>query len=348
MTTLQPPVHRAVAAWLLVCALVVAGITVVGGVTRLTRSGLSITEWKPVAGTLPPLSTAAWEEAFAKYRATPEYRIVNTGMTLEGFKRIFWWEYVHRLLARGIGVVFLVPFLWFLARRRIPPGYGGRLAGLFMLGGLQGLMGWLMVKSGLVDNPHVSPIRLTAHLGLAVTIFGGMLWTAASLLFPDAGTGGRAAQRDRWRTARRQAYAVLGLVGLMVLTGGLVAGLKAGLAFNTWPLMNGAFVPPLLLQFDPWWWNAFENVVTVQFNHRMAAYALVAAVAVLWWTVRREPSAPARARAGVHWLAGGVLVQATLGIATLLFMVPVAVASLHQAGALVVFALALNVAHALR
>src|SRR5690349_1518276 len=171
---------RAVAAWLLVCCALVFAMVVVGGVTRLTHSGLSITEWQPIVGTVPPRSAADWEQAFAKYRATPEYRQVNAGMTLPEFQRIFWWEYAHRLLGRAIGVAFLVPFLWFLLRRRLPPGYAAPLATIFLLGAAQGALGWYMVQSGLVDDPRVSQFRLTAHLGLAVLIFGAMLWTALS------------------------------------------------------------------------------------------------------------------------------------------------------------------------
>lgn len=337
------PSPRAIAAWLFVCAVLVFGIIVVGGVTRLTHSGLSIAEWKPIMGTLPPLTEAAWQDVFAKYQLTPEYRHVNGWMTLHDFKGIFWWEYVHRLLGRLIGVAYFLPLLWFALRRQIPKGYAGRLATIFVLGGLQGLLGWLMVKSGLVDNPRVSHLRLTAHLGLAVLILGAMVWTALSLLYPA-----RVGRERGAAIARRWAYGVVGLVALMVLTGGLVAGLRAGFAFNTWPLMGNAFVPPMLLHLQPWWRNLVSNIATVQFDHRLTAYLLIAAASVLWWKVFRDRSLPARARYGATALIAMVLVQATLGIATLLLFVPIVLASLHQACAIVVFALALNVAHALR
>ncbi len=335
---------RAVAAWLLACCALVFAMVVVGGVTRLTHSGLSITEWQPIVGTLPPLSTADWEVAFAKYRETPEYRQVNHAMTLAEFKGIFWWEYFHRLLGRLIGVAFLVPFLWFAVRRRIPEGYGAALAGIFVLGGLQGALGWYMVKSGLVDDPRVSQFRLTAHLGLAFVIFAAMFWVALSLLAPAR----IARPGPRERSARRFASAFAGLVFAMVLTGGFVAGIRAGFAYNTFPLMNGHVVPPEIMLLDPWWKNFFYNMATVQFDHRLLAWVLAFAAPLLWWNVRAAAGAPARARTGAHLLLAMLAVQIALGIATLVHVVPVPLAAAHQAGALLVFALALHVAHALR
>jgi cytochrome c oxidase assembly protein subunit 15 len=331
---------RAVAAWLLLCCALVFAMVVVGGVTRLTHSGLSITEWQPIVGTIPPLSQADWAEAFAKYQATPEYRLVNHAMTLAEFKGIFWWEYFHRLLGRLIGLVFLLPFLSFVARRRIPPGYALPLAAIFVLGALQGAMGWYMVKSGLVDDPRVSQFRLTAHLAIAFLIFGAMFWTAMSLLAPRR--AGSVAQGLRGATA---AFAVL--VFVMVCSGGLVAGLRAGLAYNTFPLMNGQFVPPEILMLEPVWRNFFWNMATVQFDHRILAWLIAIVTPLLWWRVLRA-NAPRRARLGAHALLGMVAVQLALGIATLVNVVPLPLAALHQANALVVFALALNLAHATR
>jgi len=322
----------------------VFAMIVVGGATRLTHSGLSITEWQPIVGTIPPLSQADWQVAFDKYRATPEYQQVNKGMTLDAFKRIFWWEYAHRLLGRLIGVVFLVPFVWFLARRQIPAGYGWKLGGLFVLGGLQGAMGWYMVKSGLVDDPRVSQFRLTAHLALAFLIFGAMLWVALSLLHPDRARLPGPAQR----TARRWSLGVVALVFAMVVTGGFVAGIRAGRAYNTFPLMNGAIVPPELFLIDPWWKNFFWNMATVQFDHRLGAWLLFFLVPLLWWKVRRAERVPARARLASDGLVAMVAVQIGLGIATLLLLVPVPLAVAHQAGAVLVFGLALYLAHALR
>ena len=363
---------RAVAAWLFACCALGFAMIVVGGVSRLTHSGLSITEWQPIVGTLPPLSEADWQAAFAKYQATPEYKLVNHGMSLDEFKGIFWWEYAHRLLGRMIGIVFLVPFLWFALRGAIPKGYGGRLAAIFVLGGLQGAMGWYMVKSGLVDDPRVSQFRLTAHLLLAFVILGAMQWVAMCLLYPHArgetslaapkgeqfalGAALRAnvpiAARDAVadaaaRSVRRFAIVVVALVLLMIATGGFVAGIRAGFAYNTFPLMNGHVVPPETMLLSPWWKNFFYNMATVQLDHRIGAYLLAIAVPALWWRVRRSPGASPRARTGANLLLAMLCVQIALGIVTLVNVVPLPLAALHQAGAVLVFALALNLAHAL-
>jgi cytochrome c oxidase assembly protein subunit 15 len=337
------PPTRPLVAWLFACALLVFAMIVVGGVTRLTHSGLSITEWQPIVGTLPPLDAADWNEAFAKYQATPEFRDVNHAMTLAEFKRIFWWEYFHRLLGRAIGVVFFVPYVWCLACRRIPRGFAWPLAGVFLLGGLQGAVGWFMVKSGLVDDPRVSQFRLTAHLGLAFAILAAMLWTAWSLLDPRKIDRGA----DGVRRARRWSLAVAALVFVMVLSGGFVAGIRAGSAYNTFPLMNGQLVPAEILMIAPWWKNFFWNMATVQFDHRAIAWALGVLVPLAWWRVHRA-QVPARARHGATALLALLAVQVALGIATLVNVVPLPLAALHQAGAVVVFVLALNVAHALR
>ncbi|MDE2358185.1 MAG: COX15/CtaA family protein [Betaproteobacteria bacterium] len=318
-------------------------MVVVGGVTRLTHSGLSITQWQPIVGTVPPLSESAWNDAFTRYQATPEYRDVNRGMTLQAFKGIFWWEYFHRLLGRAIGVAFLLPYLWFLLRRRIPPGYAKSLAGIFVLGGLQGALGWFMVESGLVSDPRVSQFRLTAHLGLAFLIYAAMLWTGLSLMF----TGRADRNLPGVRRARALAFGVAALVFVMVLSGGFVAGIRAGFAYNTFPLMQGRGVPPEIMALSPWWKNFFWNLATVQFDHRIIAWLLAFFIPYTWWQLRRSRS-PLRARRGADALVAGLAVQVSLGIATLVNVVPVPLAAMHQAGALVVFTLALNVAHALR
>ncbi len=343
VAAVSPAPHRPVALWLLGCCALVFCMVVVGGVTRLTHSGLSIVEWQPLVGTLPPLDDAQWQVTFDKYKLTPEYREVNKGMSLDEFKGIFWWEYFHRLLGRLIGVAFLVPYLWFLVRRRIPPGYAVRLAGIFVLGGLQGALGWYMVKSGLVDDPRVSQFRLTAHLGLAFVIFAAMFWTALSLMRPPVADASPA-----MRALGRRALWLALLVFAMVLTGGLVAGIRAGFAYNTWPLMNGTLVPPELFMLEPWWRNFFWNMATVQFQHRLVAYALAVAIPMLWWRVVAAPGVPAVARAGAHLLLAAIVGQIALGIATLLLVVPLPLAAAHQAGAVVVLAAALNLAHALR
>ena len=236
-TTMGPSaLERRIAAWLITCCALVFAMVVLGGVTRLTRSGLSIVEWQPIVGTLPPLTSADWQALFLKYQQTPEYQKVNPGMTLDGFKGIFWLEYFHRLLGRLIGVAFFVPFLYFLWRRALALPLALKLGGVFVLGALQGAMGWYMVKSGLVDDPRVSQYRLTAHLLLAIAIYGGMLWVALDLLFPVAG---RNVALRGLRRVRRLAWAVTVLVIAMVVTGGFVAGIRAGYAYNTFPLMNG-------------------------------------------------------------------------------------------------------------
>ena len=337
-------VMRPIAIWLFVCCTLVFALIVVGGVTRLTHSGLSIVEWQPIVGTLPPLSDGDWQEVFAKYQLTPEYRQVNHAMTLAEFKGIFWWEYAHRLLGRAVGVVFLVPLLVFAARRRIPPGYGKALAGIFVLGGLQGAMGWYMVQSGLVDDPHVSQFRLTAHLGLALLIFAAMFWIALSLTFPSSAE----ASTPSRRAVRRFAVAVAALVFAMALTGGFVAGTRAGFAYNSFPLMNGNVIPPEILMLEPWWKNFFWNMATVQFDHRLIAWLLAIVVPLLWWKVRMGGGLPPRARSGATLLLALLALQIALGISTLLLVVPVPLAAAHQAGAVLVFAAALNLAHALQ
>jgi cytochrome c oxidase assembly protein subunit 15 len=313
--------RRCVAAWLLVCAVLVLALVAVGGVTRLTRSGLSIVEWQPLIGVLPPLSDADWQSLFAKYRQTPEYRLVNAGMGLEGFKRIFWWEYSHRLLARLVGLVFLVPLLWFQFRGALERPLAWKLWGIFALGALQGALGWWMVKSGLVDDPKVNPVRLTAHLGLALAIFAAELWLALGLLAPRVGRAGRLAA------------ALPFVVYAMALSGGMVAGLRAGLAYNTFPLMNGHWVPPEVLSLEPWWRNFLYNMATVQLVHRSFFWLLAVLVPLAWWQGRAHPAATA--------LLAAFVLQATLGIATLLSGVPVALGAAHQAGAVLVLAAAL-------
>jgi cytochrome c oxidase assembly protein subunit 15 len=334
---------RSVALWLFACCALVFAMVVVGGVTRLTHSGLSIVEWQPIVGTLPPVTDAQWQEAFTQYQATPEFRHVNHAMDLAGFKGIFWWEYFHRLLGRLIGVVFFVPLAWFALRRRIPASLVPPLVAVFALGALQGAMGWYMVQSGLVDDPRVSHLRLTAHLGLALAIFAAMFWIGLSLMRPQRSSAG-----DGLGRLRAAGVALAALVFAMALTGGLVAGIRAGFAYNTFPSMNGYLVPPEILMVDPWYRNFLDNMATVQFDHRLLAWTLVLVVPLFWWRVRRHRAASRAARSGASALVALLAVQVTLGIATLLLRVPVPLAALHQAGAVLVFAAALNAAHALR
>lgn len=335
--------RRRIAVWLLVCCALVLIMVVVGGVTRLTRSGLSIVEWQPIAGTLPPLNAEAWETTFAKYRETPEYLKVNQGMTLDEFKGIFWWEYIHRLLGRTIGLAFLLPLLWFALRRQIERSLLPRLIGIFCLGGVQGAIGWWMVKSGLVDTPRVSHVRLAVHLGTAFLIFSAMFWTALDLLAHE-----RSARPSPERsTLARWSLVLCAWIFVMVLSGALVAGTRAGYAYNTFPLMDGHWVPPGLAELSPWWDNLFHNLTTVQFNHRTIAWSLFFLVPLFWWRSRRIELPPA-ARRPINLLLGMLAVQIALGICTLLLQVPVALGAAHQGGALVLLALALWSAHALR
>jgi len=333
---------RTVAMWLLACCALVFAMVVVGGITRLTHSGLSIVEWQPIVGVLPPLGEAGWQEAFGKYRQTPEYRLVNPGMSLDGFKSIFWWEYVHRLLGRLIGAAFLLPLLWFALRGQIARALAWKFAAIFGLGALQGALGWYMVQSGLVDNPRVSQFRLAAHLGIAFLIYAAMLWIALDLLFPRESQPGGVS-----RGLRRFAFALAALIFLMALSGGLVAGIRAGLAYNTFPLMNGNIVPPEIFSLEPWHLNFSSNMATVQFDHRLLALLLALLVPWFWLSVRRA-AAPRRSRLGAHLLVAALALQIALGIATLLLAVPVPLAAAHQAGALLVFTAALFVAHSLR
>jgi heme a synthase len=333
--------RRAVAGWLLACAALVFAMVVVGGITRLTHSGLSIVEWQPIVGAVPPLDDAQWQETFAKYRKTPEYLQVNRGMTLAEFKAIFWWEYAHRLLGRLIGLVFVLPLAGFWLRGRVPRALLPRLVGILVLGGLQGALGWTMVQSGLVDDPRVSQYRLAAHLGLAAAIYAALLWTALDLLHPQAPGSSRAPG------LRRFSLVLVAIVFLMILSGGLVAGIRAGLAYNTFPLMNGRVLPPEAFVLDPWYLNFFSNMALVQFDHRLIAWALALLVPWFWLRARREaPSA--RARRSGDALLVLLAVQIALGIATLLLAVPVPLAAAHQAGAMAVFTAVLLAAHAMR
>jgi cytochrome c oxidase assembly protein subunit 15 len=330
---------RAVAVWLLACCALVFAMVVVGGITRLTHSGLSIVEWQPIVGAVPPLDEAGWQETFGKYRQTPEYRLVNPHMTLEGFKGIFWWEYVHRLLGRLIGAAFLLPLLWFALRGRIERALTWKFVVILGLGALQGALGWYMVQSGLVDNPRVSQYRLIAHLGLAFLLYAAMLWIALDLLFTRVSPVSRG--------LRRFAFALAALIFLMALSGGLVAGIRAGLAYNTFPLMSGRLVPPAIFSLEPWYLNFFSNIATVQFDHRLIAWLLAFLVPWFWLSVRRS-AVPPRARLGADFLLAALALQISLGIATLLLAVPVPLAAAHQAGALLVFSAAIFVAHSLR
>ena len=335
----SPTSRRAIRVWLLVVAALMVLTVVVGGATRLTESGLSIVEWKPVTGVLPPLDERAWQVEFDKYKAIPQYRERNAGMSLADFKTIYWWEWTHRVLARLVGVVFLLPLLWFLWRGQVEPHLRARLLTIFFLGAALGAVGWWMVASGLSDRVSVSQYRLAFHLTLACVIFAAVLWTAQNLIM-------RAPVAAPVRI-RASALVLLGLVIVQIYLGALVSGLRAGLIYNTWPLIDGSLVPDgaRLFFIAPAWRNVFENTLTVQFDHRMLAYAV-------WLLALLHAADVARTLRGggvltsALALAAAVTLQAVFGIATLLHQAPLALALLHQAMALVVLAVA--VVHAER
>ncbi|MGB6538922.1 MAG: COX15/CtaA family protein [Xanthobacteraceae bacterium] len=335
--------RRAVRRWLFAVAALVFAMVLVGGATRLTESGLSITEWQPVMGALPPMSEAQWQVEFHRYQQIPQYRDLNAGMSLGAFKSIFWWEWTHRLLGRLIGVVFLVPLLWFLWRGWIGPGLRGRLWLIFALGALQGAVGWWMVASGLVQRVEVSQYRLATHLVLACAIYIAILWSALRLGEPvPPGISPERAASGAWARIRASSVGLAVLVLAQIYLGALVAGSRAGYIYNTWPLIDGAILPaPAQLFADvPLWRNFFENKLTIQFDHRMLAYAIWALAAChlgdVLRTARRGP-----ALAGALALFVAVTAQAGLGIATLLEVVPLALAMLHQAMAMAVLTVAM-------
>jgi cytochrome c oxidase assembly protein subunit 15 len=346
-TTHPPSAARAVGLWLWCVAGLVFAMVLVGGTTRLTQSGLSITEWQPVTGVVPPLGEADWQAEFAKYKTIPQYERLNRGMSLDEFKAIYWWEWGHRLLGRLIGVVFAVPFLWFLWRRAIDRRLGLALGGIFALGAVQAAVGWWMVASGLTERVSVSQYRLAFHLTLACIIYASLAWTAARTMAARAPAPSAAPRRLRWT-----AGALLVLVIAQIYLGALVAGLHAGLIYNTWPLIDGSFIPPAAaLLFDqPPWRNFFENTLTVQFDHRMTAYALAVLAIAHAIDAHRQGSVPGNDHlaTGADFVAVAVLAQAALGIMTLTGGVPLELALSHQAMALVVLTAAtLHAARAL-
>lgn len=326
---------RSVARWLFVVAGLIVAMVVIGGITRLTESGLSITQWKPISGTIPPLNQAQWQAEFDNYKRIPEYQAFNRDMTLAGFKHIFFWEYLHRLWGRLIGMAFALPLLWFAVRRQIPAGYGWRLGALLALGGFQGAIGWWMVASGLSVRTDVSHIRLAVHLLTALTILAGIVWTALDLM---------ALHRDPSAPpARLTRTAVLALAALVVqlIYGAFTAGLDAGYAFASWPLMSDAVFPAGVPMVDPAWRNAVDNPVVVQFFHRWWAFATAAAL--VWLAIRATRSG---SKAGL-WVVLLVTLQIVLGIATLMSGVQIDIAVAHQGNAALLLIATVFAAHAI-
>ena len=330
----QAPHPGAVRWWLLGLAALIVIMVLVGGATRLTESGLSIVEWKPVTGTLPPLNQEQWTEAFDAYKTIPQYRELNAGMNLAEFKTIFWWEWSHRVLGRVIGVAYLLPFLWFLWRGMLSTDLRRRLWLVFGLGALQGAVGWWMVASGLSQRVEVSQYRLATHLVLALLIFACIVWTLRRL-------ADRPSSVASWRL-KITGVALVVLTFVQLYLGALVAGLRAGKVYNTWPDIDGALIPSAARLFfeAPWWRNLFDNVLTVQFEHRMTAYALFALAVLHALDAVRSRAAPAVVN-GAFWLAAAIMLQATLGILTLLNEVPTSLALAHQAVAIAVLTLAI-------
>ena len=308
------------------------GVIAIGGYTRLTESGLSIVAWEPLSGVIPPLTKLQWLNEFERYQQFPEFKLINQTMNIEGFKRIFWIEYAHRLAARLVAVWFLLPFVFFLWQRYLLPRFTLRLAVVFALGGVQGLVGWYMVASGLSENPAVSQYRLAAHLSLACVLYGYILWLAAGLLMPatssDEGT--------------RQIFQVTTVVSLILLawmqiSGAMMAGTHAGFVFNTFPEMNGKLIPESMFALQPVWRNLFENVITIQFFHRWSAVIVLIAITTLWIQSFRSKQRSLRFFASAILLAG--LLQFVFGISTLLSKVQLAFAMIHQSGFIVLLSL---------
>jgi cytochrome c oxidase assembly protein subunit 15 len=339
MNTAATDTNRIIARWLLVCCALVFAMVVLGGVTRLTGSGLSMVDWRPITGVLPPMTDDAWQRTFEMYQETPEFQKKNAYMNVDDFKGIFWLEYLHRLLGRTIGIVFLLPFLFFVWKGYIRRDEWLKYGGMFVLGGMQGVLGWYMVKSGLVDNPAVSQYRLTAHLISAFMIYAFMLWVALNLLYPP--------EDNRAHAWYRKSVALTALITLTVVSGGFVAGLKAGKIYNTFPMMGEYWVPPDFMALEPWWRNFFDNLATVQFDHRVLAMTTFVLIVAFWLRIPKT-DLPARARKGVNALLHTGILQVALGIATLLLVVPISLAAIHQAVAMLLFTVALFVTHALK
>ena len=342
---------RRIAYWLIIVAIMIYCMVILGGVTRLTGSGLSMVQWQPIMGTIPPLSQQEWQSSFEKYKQYPEYKQLNRDMDLSEFKRIFAFEYTHRLLGRSIGLVFLIPFLFFFFRKRIKPSLTPKLITMFVLGGLQGLLGWFMVKSGLVDKPNVSQFRLAAHLMMAILIYSYILWTAWGLLYPTP--------RNAWAPGvnklRNQVRLLTAVIVLMIISGAFVAGTHAGAIHKTFPDMSGHFFPPGLFAMSPFLTNFVNNTTTIQFDHRLIAYVIIIFLSLTWYRSRRF-TLTRSARNAFNLLLLMMIIQVTLGISTLLSVpavpvragVSVVLAAMHQGGALLLLTVVLYVNHELR
>jgi cytochrome c oxidase assembly protein subunit 15 len=333
--------RKQIGTWLICCCVLVFLMVLIGGLTRLTESGLSMADWKPIKNIFPPHTEEKWEDYFTLYKETPEFKKKNFDLDLEGFKQIFWLEYIHRVVGRLSGVVFFLPLLWFAARRKLSGRAFLKFGGIFLLGGAQGLLGWYMVKSGLVDDPRVSPYRLTAHLLMAFTLFGLLFWQTCNYRLRI--------EEGEQKDAMLYPFASIipSLIFFQVALGGLVAGNDAGLVYNSFPYMGEGIFPPELFNKTPWHINLFEDAVTVQFIHRWFAFIVAGATVLFWYLIKTNATIGSVLRAA-NWLLVGVLTQVGLGIYTLIYQVPVAAASLHQMVALLLFAVSLFIYWKLR
>jgi cytochrome c oxidase assembly protein subunit 15 len=333
--------YKSIIIWLLAGCFLIYAMVVIGGITRLTHSGLSMVEWNMIVGSLPPMSDVEWQIPFEKYKQSPEYQIINNQFSLEEFKSIYWWEYVHRLLGRTIGVVFIIPFLYFLIKKKFDKPLLKKMYVLLLLGAFQGVLGWFMVKSGLQKEPHVSHYRLAAHLISAFTVFGFTFWYAMDLLYPS-----KLEELQLSKKVKRLTKIAFGIIVVQIIYGAFVAGLKAGLFYNTFPSMGTSLFPDTIISFSPFWRNLLENPAGVQFIHRYIAYAVVIAVVFLWETARKMQLTTLQRKAA-NIMLGVVCTQFILGIITIVYAVPITMGVLHQTGAFVLFASILFFLHSL-
>lgn len=334
--------HRSIIIWLLTGCFLIYVMVVIGGITRLTHSGLSMVEWNMIVGSMPPMTETDWLVPFEKYKHSPEYLIINNQFSLEEFKSIYWWEYSHRLLGRIIGIVFLIPFFYFLIKKKFDKPLLNKMFVLLALGALQGFLGWFMVKSGLQKEPHVSHYRLAAHLISAFTVFGFTFWYALDLLHHQ-----NIEQNEKTKKLHRLSYLMFGIIILQIIYGAFVAGLKAGLFYNTFPRMGNSFFPETITAYEPFWKNIVENPAGVQCIHRYLAYFVVIIVVFVWESVRKMNLTELQRKAS-NVMVSVVFIQFLLGIITLLYSVPVVMGVLHQTGAFLLFASALLFMHSLR
>ena len=340
---MQSESNITVALWLLLCCVMIFAMVILGGATRLTHSGLSIVEWEPITGFLPPLTETLWQSTFEKYQQYPEFQKLNRDMDLAGFKSIFWLEFLHRLWGRIIAIVFLGGFIFFLVRGTLRRTITLKLIVIFIFGALQGVLGWFMVKSGLADRPDISQYRLVAHLGLAVLLYGWIFWVALGILFPIPHN----LPPNRHLRRLGHTTTALGiLIFITILSGGFVAGTDAGFYYNTFPLMGESWIPPKLFILQPIAKNFFENIVTIQFTHRVLAILTLLSVSLLWLSAF-PVVVTRRGRLALHCLLASALLQVSLGITTLLLIVPIPIALVHQGGALIMLTIALWTRHEL-